>query len=147
MNDIQQVVLNSNQLQSIAKDILDQAKRCGATQAEVSIAENKGFSVSARDGDVETVEYNQDKSIHLIVFIDQRRGSASLSDIREEAVRFQDLQPVFLPGAKTRHTADRRGRPRGGVAGGRTPSGVSEWGCGGRFLCEGAAVLAGIISR
>lgn len=86
MNEID-AVLNSSKLQLLAQDILKEAARCGAEQTEVNIAANKGFSVTAHDGDVETVEYNQDKSIDITVFFGKRSGSASLSDIRPEAVR------------------------------------------------------------
>jgi PmbA protein len=80
-------IFNSNQLQAIAKDILQDARRKGASDAEVSISANKGFTVSAREGDVETVEYNQDKVIEINVYFGKRTGSASISDLRIEAVR------------------------------------------------------------
>src|SRR5205085_5520271 len=38
-------------------------------------------------GDVETVEYNQDKSIEINVFFGNRSGTASISDIRPEAIK------------------------------------------------------------
>ena len=87
MNRVKQNLLNPNELQVLAKDILQEAKRCGADQAEVSIASNKGFSVTARSGDVETVAYNQDKLIDITVFFGKRSGSAGISDVRPEAVR------------------------------------------------------------
>lgn len=87
MKEVKQSVFNSSQLQSLSKDILKEAARLGAHQAEVSIAANKGFSVSAREGDVETVEYNQDKAVAITVFFGKRSGSASLSDIRPDAIR------------------------------------------------------------
>lgn len=86
MKEVAQV-MNAGQLQAIAKDILHEAKRLGASQAEVGITANKGFSVSAHDGDVETVEYNQDKVIEIHVYHGKRSGSASISDIRPEAIR------------------------------------------------------------
>ena len=61
MNEIDKILFIATQLQTIAKDILQEAKRHGADQAEVSIQRNKGLQFSAREGDVETVEYNQDK--------------------------------------------------------------------------------------
>lgn len=88
MNEVQQqAFINPTELQSIAQDILKEAARCGAQQAEVSMAANKGFTVTAHDGDVETVEYNQDKVIEITVYFGQRTGSASLSDLRPEAIR------------------------------------------------------------
>lgn len=87
MKEIEKSLFNSSQLQALSKDILQEAKRLGASEAEVNIALNKGFSVAARDGDVETVEYNQDKSIDITVYFGKRSGSSSLSDVRPEAVR------------------------------------------------------------
>lgn len=80
-------IMNVSLLENIAKDILNEAARLGAHQAEVGIATNKGFSVTARDCDVETVEYNQDKVIDVHVYFGQRAGSASISDIRPQAIK------------------------------------------------------------
>jgi PmbA protein len=86
MSDVELTIFDPNKLQSIAKDILREAARRGAHQAEVSIAANKGFSVSAHEGDVETVEYHQDKILEITVYFGKRSGSASLSDVRSEAI-------------------------------------------------------------
>src|SRR3990167_4890551 len=86
MNHVAEL-LNSNQLQLLSQDILREAKKLGADQAEVNITANKGFNVMARENDVETVEYHQDKVIEITVFFGKRSGSASLSDIRSDAVR------------------------------------------------------------
>ena len=78
--------LDVNQLLSVAEDILKKAKSYQVDQTEVSIETHKGFSVSARAGDVETVEYNQDKSIEITVLYGQRSGSASLTDLSSQAI-------------------------------------------------------------
>lgn len=85
--DIEQFDIYSSKLQSLSQVVLQEAARCGADQAAVAIVANKGFSVSARQGEVETVEYNQDKSIEIDVYFGKRCGSASISDIRPEAIR------------------------------------------------------------
>jgi PmbA protein len=82
----QKAVLGTDELQNIANVILQEAKKRGADQAEVGIAANKGFSVTAREGDVETIEYHQDKSIEVMVYFGKRLGAASLSDVRHEAI-------------------------------------------------------------
>lgn len=87
MKELQQTIMNADNLQLIAKDILQQAQKNGATQAAVTISANKGFSVDAHDGDVETVEYHQDKSIEINVLFGQRSGSSSISDLRPESIR------------------------------------------------------------
>jgi len=86
MNAMEQSIFNASQFQMLSDDILQEAKREGASSAEVSIAANKGFSVSAHEGDVETVEYNQDKVIEITVYFGKRTGSASISDVRPDAV-------------------------------------------------------------
>jgi len=79
-------MIDHAQLQEVAETILKEAARCGASQAEVGVAANKGFTVIGRNDDVETVEYNQDKSIDITVYFGKRTGSSSLSDIRTQAV-------------------------------------------------------------
>lgn len=79
--------LGSEELQKIAQDILALAKARGADDAEVSITADKGFSITAQDNDVETIEYHQDKVIELNVYFGQRSGSASLSDLRPHALQ------------------------------------------------------------
>lgn len=86
MKSVEKTPFDTAQLQEVAQIILKEAARRGATEAEVGVAANKGFSVIGRNLDVETVEYNQDKSIDITVYFGKRTGSASLSDIRKQAV-------------------------------------------------------------
>jgi len=79
--------LNANQLQEIAQAVLEEANRAGAQQAEVGISTQKGFSVSAHEGAVETVEYHQDKVVEIQVYFGKRTGAASTSDLRPESIR------------------------------------------------------------
>ncbi len=74
-------------LKNIAADILKEAAKQGASDAEVDIGLNKGFSVTSRLGDVESVEYNRDKIIDITVYFGQRTGAASLSDLRMDAIQ------------------------------------------------------------
>ena len=87
MKNIEKVAFDSAKLEAIAAGILAEAKQQGASQAEVGIAIDKGFTVTAREADVETVEYNQDKVVDIKVYFDKRSGSASLSDLRPEAIK------------------------------------------------------------
>jgi PmbA protein len=79
-------VMTKDELQAIANVILTEAAKRGADQAEVGIAANKGFSVTARDSDVETIEYHQDKTIDVAVYFGKRSGTAGLSDISHDAI-------------------------------------------------------------
>jgi len=87
MSEIEKYVFDAARIESVAKEILIEAKKQGATEAEVNIALNKGFSVSAREAQVETVEYNQDKVVDIKVYIGKRSGAASLSDLSTDAVK------------------------------------------------------------
>lgn len=80
------IELNSSALENKTHDILQIALNEGATSAEIHMGVSKGFSVTARQGDVESVEYHQDKHIEITVYVGQRTGSASLSDFRPEAI-------------------------------------------------------------
>lgn len=87
MNNELESPMNSSKLQELAKAIIEEAKRAGASQSEVGISTQKGFTVSAREGSVETVEYHQDKVVEIQVYFGKRTGAASTSDLRPEAVR------------------------------------------------------------
>jgi PmbA protein len=73
--------------QNLAADILGEAKRLGASAAEVEFSVGKGFSVTSRLGEVETVEYNQGKDIDLTVYFGKRCGTVGLSDTRWQSVQ------------------------------------------------------------
>ncbi len=88
MSEIAQVELfNQTRMEHLVTDILAEAARQGASSAEVDVAANKGFNVMVRKGEVETVEYNQDKIIEVTVYFGKRCGAASLSDLRPDAIR------------------------------------------------------------
>lgn len=79
-------LFNDQQLKSLAGDILQLAKKNGASEACVTIDANQGFSISARNQDVETVEYQQDKNVQVTVYFDHRVGVASTTDIRPQSL-------------------------------------------------------------
>jgi PmbA protein len=74
-------------LKQIVADVLVYARERGATAAEAETSEGAGQTVTVRQGDVETIEYNRDKSIGVSVYIGQRRGHASTSDFSPAAIR------------------------------------------------------------
>ncbi len=59
---------------------LAQAKKLGATDAGAEVSEGCGLSVSVRNGELENVERNRDKSLGVTVYVGHRRGNASTSD-------------------------------------------------------------------
>jgi PmbA protein len=78
--------MDLEQLERSAAIALDTAKQYGATQAEVGVSHSTGLSVSVRQGDTETLEYNNDTGLALTVYIDKSKASASTSDLSEAAI-------------------------------------------------------------
>jgi PmbA protein len=76
-----------DKLKQIAQDILSYATTRGATAAESDVSEGFGQTVTVRQGEVETIEYNRDKGIGVTAYIGKRRGHASTSDFSPRAVR------------------------------------------------------------
>lgn len=74
-------------LESLAAEALEHAKELGASAAEVALGTSDGLSVTARLGEVETVERTRDKDLSVTVYFGSRSGSASTSDFRAGAVR------------------------------------------------------------
>lgn len=67
--------------------ILEEARRQGADSAEVGVSEARGFSVSVRMGEPETVEFNRDRGFSVTVYAGERKGSASTTDDSPESIR------------------------------------------------------------
>lgn len=85
------VVKNSSltrvELETLVGDVLDEARSQGATAAEAAVMIETGLSVSVRMGDVETLEHNHDKGLGVSVYVGQRKGSASTTDLGRQAIR------------------------------------------------------------
>jgi len=78
--------MNMQQLEQAAEIALQQAKSQGATSAEVGVSHSSGVSVSVRQGDIETLEHNNDKGLGVTVYFGKTKASASTSDFREQAI-------------------------------------------------------------
>ena len=78
--------LGPQELESLVRQAVDEAQRLGADQAEVAASHDIGLSATARLGDVENLEYTNDRGIAVTVYRDLRKGSASTSDISSAAI-------------------------------------------------------------
>ncbi|ART82847.1 metalloprotease PmbA [Oceanisphaera profunda] len=74
------------QLELAVEQALASAKRLGADTAEVSISRQTGLSVNTRNGELENIEFNKDGALGIAVYRDGRKGSASTSDLRPDAI-------------------------------------------------------------
>ena len=76
-----------DQLASLSRLVIDHATANGATAADTEISEGFGQNVAVRKGEIETIEYNKDKGASVTVYIGQRRGHASTSDLSDAALK------------------------------------------------------------
>lgn len=76
----------ASQLEDVAAKALLLAKKNGATSADVSVNEALGQVVTARLQNVEQIEYQQDKSLGITVYVGQQKGYASTADFSDAAV-------------------------------------------------------------
>jgi PmbA protein len=76
-----------SQLEDLVQATLGEAKNGGASSAEAGVSFGAGLNVTVRLGDVETLEYNRDRSLAVTVFFGQRKGSASTSDWSDQAIQ------------------------------------------------------------
>jgi len=70
-----------NRLQVVVQQVLDEARQQGASAAEAALNVDNGLSVSARLGEVETLEYHCDQGLGVTVYFGQKKGSASTNDM------------------------------------------------------------------
>ncbi len=74
-------------LREMVTDALRLAREGGASDAEAEVSEGYGQSVTVRRREVETIEYNRDKGLGVTVYLGQRHGYASSSDLAPKAIR------------------------------------------------------------
>ncbi|MGA8202967.1 MAG: metalloprotease PmbA [Woeseiaceae bacterium] len=79
--------LGPDQLEALVRMALEEADRKGVDQAEVAASHDIGLAATARLGDVENLEYTNDRGVGITVYKGSRKGNASTSDIRPEAIR------------------------------------------------------------
>src|SRR3954464_5897866 len=68
-------------LRQMIADVLKYARELGSTACEAQVSEGSGQTLTRRNDDVDTIEYNRDKSMGVSVYIGQRRGHASRRDL------------------------------------------------------------------
>ena len=74
-------------LESLAADVVAQAMKAGASDAEAVVREGDEFSVNVRMGEVETLKESGSRGLGLRVFLGKRSASASTSDLTADGIR------------------------------------------------------------
>lgn len=101
-NHLPDLAGSEDRLKSRVEDILKEARRQGASAAEVSVSEDVGLGVTVRMRELESVEFNHDRGFGITVYFGQRKGSASTSDSSVEAIR----ETVAAAANIARHTQE-----------------------------------------
>ena len=73
-------------LESLVADALAEARKHGASSAEAGLSVDRGLSVNVRLGEVETIEHHRSQGLGITVYFGQRKGSASTTDLRADAL-------------------------------------------------------------
>jgi PmbA protein len=86
MSEPQAIPHSIEDLKQAVQQVLDRASGQGASAAEAAVSSDVGLSVTARLGEVETLEYHKDQGVGVTVYFGKSKGSASTSDLRPEAI-------------------------------------------------------------
>ncbi|MFY9856131.1 MAG: TldD/PmbA family protein [Terracidiphilus sp.] len=79
--------LTNLDLESLAADVVAQAMKAGASDAEAVAREGDEFSVNVRMGQVETLKESGSRGLGVRVFMGKRSASTSTSDLTAEGIR------------------------------------------------------------
>src|SRR5271168_5145283 len=74
-------------LESLVSDVVAQAVKAGASDAEAAAREGDEFSVNVRMGEVETLKESGSRGLGLRVFLGTRSASTSTSDLTTDGIR------------------------------------------------------------
>jgi PmbA protein len=74
-------------LLQLVADVLDEARKLGASSAEAGVSSGVGLDVTVRMGELESLEHQRDRGLNVTVYVGQRKGTASSSDFKPEALR------------------------------------------------------------
>ena len=93
---------DEKRLRQIVERVVSLARARGASQAETAVSMDAGLSVTVRMGDVETLEYHNDRGLGVTVYFGKRKGTASSADFSDAAIE----QTVDKAVSIARYTAE-----------------------------------------
>lgn len=91
--------ITANGYAQLAADVLARAKSCGATEADIVVADGETFSVQVRVGAVDRLTKAREKRLGLRVFIGKRSATTSTSDFSQESLDRLVADTCTLAGA------------------------------------------------
>jgi PmbA protein len=75
-----------NGWRNVIAEVITQAMQAGASAAEASVGSHKGFQLNVRHGNVETLEFTRDTGLGLTVYLGQKSGSVSITELHSAAI-------------------------------------------------------------
>ncbi|MGB3724920.1 MAG: metalloprotease PmbA [Glaciecola sp.] len=91
-----QVDQQLSEIQNIVDDTLKFATKLGATGAEASMSNVQGIAVSTRLKEIETLEFTNDGGLGIVVFVGNKKGSASTADLSPEALKLTVTKAIEI---------------------------------------------------
>ena len=93
---------NDHTMQPLLEQAVEYARTQGADAIEIAATNDKGFSVTARLGDVETIEHHNQRSVGVTVYRGKAKGTATTNDVKQESIQ----QAINAALNIARHTAE-----------------------------------------
>lgn len=79
--------MERSEKEKLAGYVLDLAKKFGADQIALNLAEERGVSLQYRDGEIEQLQESQQSGLSVQIYSDQKYSSHSTNDLRPESIR------------------------------------------------------------
>src|SRR5215510_16370891 len=74
------------ELEDLVRLTIKTGRDLGASEVEAGVSVDTGLSVTARLGEVETLEYQRDRGMGVTIYRGKRKGSASTADLSRRAI-------------------------------------------------------------
>ncbi len=93
---------DEQQVSEAVEQVLEVAKRLGASAADAAASMDSGISLSVRKGEIETLEHHLGQNLSVTVYDGARKGSASTTDLSKAAIE----EAVGAAMSIARHTSE-----------------------------------------
>ena len=84
---VDSLLSNENAYRDCIHNALKQAKKLGAEAAEATLVDSKGLSVTVRQQEIETLEFDQSKQLSISVFVNGCKANTNTSDFSSKRIK------------------------------------------------------------
>jgi PmbA protein len=79
--------MERSEKEKLAEYVIDLAKKSGAHQIALNLAEERGVSLQYRDGEIEQLQESQQSGLSVQIYLDHKYSSHSTNDLRPESIQ------------------------------------------------------------